>query len=205
MSSLKISKSSDVIPMIKAENELVSQSENAIASWGKRSGGKIIWFNAVAFNEQDSTAIRKYGFISNEKAHSWFNLLGQTLRFDAEAVVDPEVLDAPYANESAKKIAVLESLLDDFSEDFEELSSDSQTLKSASMMAKQVMKTLLTDLEQSPALAQNLDKPGGMDFDHLNYDEGKVRMLIRDDIVKFKAMTGKSIRNFEKKLDVKSM
>lgn len=202
---LKVSTSSDVMMKIKAEDEVVSQSGNVISSWGHSNEGKVIWFNAVAFDEDNSTAVRKYGFVSNEKARGWGQPMAQTLRFDAEAVISMEVLDAPYADENAKKIAIIGALLNEFTADFGGVTRDSQTLESSSLMAKQVLKTVLTKLRQSPSLAASLQAPDGMDYEHMNYGAGKIRMIIEGDVVSLKTMTGSTIEDFDTKLDILSM
>ena len=67
------------------------------------------------------------------------------------------------------------------------------------------MKKLISDLNASPALAVDLENYSGMDFDNMNLGEGKIRMIIIDDIVSIKAMTGSTIKDFHEKLDILSM
>jgi len=132
----------------------------------------------------------------------------QRLRFDAELVLDLKILEEPYADRNALRIAILREILTRFSEDAGELTFDSRTLMSASMMVKQVLNIVLTKLEQSPALAIHLPKMGGLDFDHMNFGPGRIRMLIEDDIVKVKVKVGKDWFNqqlFERHPDVVNM
>jgi hypothetical protein len=85
---------------------------------------------------------------------------------------------------------------------------DSRVLKSSSMMVKQVLNIVLVQLEQSPALAANLSKLKGMDFDHTTLGPGRIRVVLRDDIVKVKIKVGKSWfsrQAFEAHADVISM
>jgi len=199
MTSLKVSTSADIIPMIKAEDELVTQGENAIAAWGDLRDGKVIWFNAVAFDDATSQAYRKYAFIANPEATR------QSMRFDAELVINPNVINEPYANENARKVAILKSILTDFDSDITPLIKDSKTLNSSMLMVKQLMKGLIYQLDASPGLAANLENFSGMDFDHMNLGKGKTRMVIEDDVVKFKAMTGETVNDFHNRLDVAGM
>ena len=103
--SLKVSTSADVIPMIGAEGETLKQGENAVASWGETKKGSVIWFNAVAFDDDTSKAYRKYAFVANPKSWGFGTAKVQTMRFDAKLVVNPDVLSEPHANDNARKIA----------------------------------------------------------------------------------------------------
>ncbi len=199
LTTLKVSTSADTIPVIQAEGEFLVKGENAIASWGDKKKGSVVWFNAIAFDDESSKAIRKYGFVATPKKRR------QSMRFDAELVVNPDVLNEPYANENARKIAILKSILKDFSNDLAPLVKDSRSLNSASLMVKQLLKSLIYELNASPALAASLDDFSGMDFNNMNLGKGKTRMIIIDGVVSLKSMTGTSIKNFDKKLDAVSM
>lgn len=205
MTALKVSTSADIIPIIGAKGEFVTQGENAVASWGETREGSVIFFNAVAFDDSTSKAIRKYAFVANPEANDLGCDAAQTMRFDAELVINPTVLSEPYANDNARKIAVLKSVLTDFNNDFSPLVTDGKILNSGSLMVNQLLKGLLTKLDASPALAANLPNITGMKFDHMNLDAGKTRMLIEGDIVKLKVMTGHIVRDFDKRLDVAGM
>jgi len=206
---LKQSTSSDVLSIIQdSKTELLTQSESIVASWGEKKKGSVLWFNMVAFHEEDFTAARKYSFVANERAKGYFVKPMQRLRFDAELILNLEILEEPYADRNAMRIAILREVLARFSEDAGELTFDSRTLLSASMMVKRVLNIVLTKLEQSPALAIHLPEMGGLDFDHVTFGPGRIRMLIEDDIVKVKAKVGKDWFNqqlFERHPDVVNM
>jgi hypothetical protein len=197
--SLNVSTSADIIPMIQAKGETLTKGENAIASWGDEKNGSVVWFNAIAFDDESSKAVRKYGFVATPKRRF------QRMRLDAELVIDPDVLDEPHANENARKIAILKSILDDFNSDMAPLVKDSKALNSATLMAMQLLKKLITDLEVSPALATNLGNYGGMDFNNMNLGKGKTRMIIVDGIVNLKSISGAPLKDFDKRLQVKGM
>jgi len=205
MTSLKVSTSADIIPMIGAKGELLTQGENAVASWGETREESMIWFNTVAFDDTTSKAVRKYAFVANPESKGFGCNAAQTMRFDAELVINPTVLSEPYANDNSKKIAILKSVLTDFNTDFTPLVKDGKILNSGSLMVNQLLKGLLTKLDASPALAANLPNITGMKFDHMTLGAGKTRMLIEGDIVKLKIMTGRVIKNFDKRLDVAGM
>ena len=61
LTTLKLSKSADILGIIQNEEiELLSQSENVIASWGQKKNDSILWFNMVTFDQDNLTATRKY-------------------------------------------------------------------------------------------------------------------------------------------------
>ncbi len=196
LTTVNVSTSAEIIPIIQAEGEMLAKGENAIASWGEKKKGSIVWFNAVAFDDETSKAIRKYGFVATPEKQE------QRMRFDAELVINPDVLNEPYANENAKKIAVLKSILNDFSSDLEPLVKDGRALNSASLMVKQLLKKLISDLNASPALAANLENYSGMVFDNMNLGKGKTRMIIVDGVVNLKSWTGTPLKDIDKELDV---
>ncbi|MBW8034993.1 MAG: hypothetical protein FVQ79_04990 [Planctomycetes bacterium] len=207
LTALNISNSSDVMSAIRDDEgaELVSQSESVVASWGEEKNTSIMWFNAVAFNEEDMTAVRKYGFVVDEKAKSYYFLSVLNMRFDAELIMSPDVLDAPYADANARKIAVLRQVLKKFGEDVIQLTGDSQILDSSSAMIKQVLKRILYQLDHSPALAVRFEELEGMKFDQMSFGDGRVRMLIEGNLVKLKFKVGSYVRDFEEHLDVITM
>lgn len=206
---LKFSSSADILGIIQqGEGELISQSESVVASWGKELDNSILWFNMVAFDEEDLMARRKYAFFINEKVKGFSVVPAKKLRFDTEMVLDAEVVEEPYANENQKRIAILRVVLDNFNTDIIEITADSQILKSSSMLVKQVLNTILVKLDQSPALAARLNGLKGMSFDHITLGDAKIRMLIEGDIVKVKIKVGKDWFNqqgFEKHPDVINM
>ena len=138
---LKVSGSADVLAdILDTENELLSQSENVVASCGRNSKGSILWFNAVAFDEDEMFAVRKYCLVTNERSRSYYFVKSKKFRFDASLVLADELLQEPYDNENARRIAVVKNVLSEFSEDIGPLVSDNQTLESGALMVKQALK-----------------------------------------------------------------
>ena len=77
--------------------------------------------------------------------------------------------------------------------------------KTAGMMVAQSLNYCIYPLEQSPALAKKLSDKHGFEFDHMNFDAGRLRMLIDEDIVKIKIKIGTIIEDFQNQKDVKAM
>ncbi len=205
---LKSSTSADILNIIQEGQEFVSQSESVVASWAEAKKSSILWFNMVAFDEEELTAVRKYGFLANEKVKSFHVFPTKKLRFDAAAVLETEIIEEPYANENEKRIKILRVILESFSNDMLQISMDSQVLRSSSMMVKQVLNTILVQLDQSPALAARLSRLKGMSFDHITLGPGRVRVVLTKDIVKIKIKVGKDWfgrQRFEKHPDVIDM
>ncbi len=196
--SLNMSSAADVLGMINLpEYELLSQSKKVVASAGQKKKGYKSWFNMVAFDENDSTAKRKYLLIVDEKPKILFVSPRENLSFDCEMVVESEVLDKPYADERTRRIAVLKNVLENFRSDIAEVSQDNKMLNNSGMMVNQAMGTVLVKLESSPALASRLHEPAGLLFDHVSFGKGKIQMVITYDIVTVKIRQGSLVRKFE--------
>ena len=127
------------------------------------------------------------------------------LSFDCEMVLDGEILDKPYANENARRIVMLEWVLknirDDMSEvsggDIDKLSRGGKMLTVSGMLINQALETILVELGQSPMLATRLSNDSGVEFDHTNFDKGKIQMVIEGDIVTVKMRLGSLVHMFE--------
>lgn len=204
---LKETHSAQVLAFIKRDKpdiELLSQSESVIASFGEKKNTKQLWINMVAFNEEDFSATRKYFLAVDEKPWHLF-AEGQKLRFDTEMVFSQEQLTEPHTNENARRIAILQQILELFRSDILQISQDSRVLDSAAMMTNQTIERLLYIFDRSPARAAWLDRLDGLDFDHPTLGWGKVRMVFDKDIVKLKIKIGRVARNFSKQKDVVAM
>jgi len=192
--TLKLSTSSDVLAMIQdPETELVSQSDSVVASWGvKDAKDRTHWFNMVAFDEDQMNAVRKYGFILEEVNWGLNRTPEPGLRLDAAYVMEPDLLDAPYASNNEKRIELLKAARERFGSDAQELVTDSRPLHNSTMMVKQALNSVLIKLQMSPAYAAKLPLIEGLAFDHPTLGEAHIRMLIEDDIVKVKIKAGKA-------------
>jgi hypothetical protein len=197
---LKQSSSAEVLSVIQQENDLLSQSESVVAAWDDKRTGSMLWFSAVAFDEDLLTAKRKYSFVADERIEGYWTIPAPKLRFDAEVVLDPKVLAEPYANENTRRIAVLKQLLKDYGTDIIQLTPDSQTLTSGSMMARRTVNTVITLLDQNPAYAIKLDQPNGLDFDHIVLGKGRARLTITGDIARLTIKVGTTFFNRPRKL-----
>jgi hypothetical protein len=193
------STSAQVLSVIQQKDDFLSQSESVVASWGEKRKGSMLWFSAVAFDEDLLTAKRKYSFIADERVKGYWLAPARKLRFDAEAVLDPTVLTEPYANENARRIAVLKQLLKDYGTDLIQLTPDSQTLTSGSIMARRAVNTVITLLEQNPAYAIKLDQPAGLDFDHIVLGKSRARLTITDDVAAVTIKIGTTFLNQPRK------
>lgn len=208
--TLGLSTSSDVMAVIQdRDEELLSQSESVVTSWGKKGkNDRTHWFNMVAFDQDSAVAVRKYGFILEESAWGLNRKPSPGLRLDAEVVLDAEILDEPYPNANAMRIAALRRAAALFSADAQEVVFDSVTLRNSTIMVNQAFHNVMTKLIQSPAEAVRLGELEGMSFDHITLGESRIRMLIRGDVVSIKIKAGKPWfwrAPFEKHPDVINM
>lgn len=195
---LKTSSSADVLAVIRLpEYELVSQSKSVIASAGQKKKGYKTWFTLVAFDENESTAKRKYLLIEDEKPKILCVEPREGLRFDCEAVVGSDVLGKPYAEESARRIAILKDVLKSSRKDTGEVSLDNKELGIDGMLINQAFESVLLKLDESPALAARLNEPNGIEFPHINYDRGKIRMIVTEDIAAVRMRLGSSAKDLK--------
>lgn len=203
---LKQSTSAEVLAVIQRPDQgLLSQSESVIASWGQKKKGYKTWFNMVAFHEEQLTVQRKYFFVEDERSRNVLVLPVQKMRFDTEMVLDEEILEEPFANENARRIAILKHVLENFKQDIGQVTQDNKKLAASGMMVNQSLSRILQILDDMPVLASKLTELDGLDFDHIVLGKGKVRMVIRGDTVKVKIKIGSVIRNFRRHVDVIAM
>ncbi|MGD9109597.1 MAG: hypothetical protein PVG93_01535, partial [Phycisphaerales bacterium] len=160
LTELRKSTAADVLPLIHMPDySLLSQSTKVLASQGQKEKGYKIWFNMVAFDEDDLLAKRKYLMISDERPRVLLTEPWEGLRFDCQMVMEGEVLEEPYSDENARRIAVMKFARQMVHDDLEDVKSDNQAFEVCGAMINQALQTVLTDLEPSPALAAKLSDP----------------------------------------------
>ena len=192
----------DVLPkMGRSKDELLSQSESVVASLGQGKDGYKTWFTMVAFHEYELSVVRKYFFVVDERVH---NRARRGLRFDSETLLDKEELDNIRLAKGARQVAVLKNVLDNLQKDAAGLMSDvnapgqnNRMLDISVMLVKQVCETALLDLDRSPALAAKLSDPNGVEFDHLNFGAGKIRVQAEGNTVVVKIRLGALLPTFD--------
>ena len=185
------STSASVLETIKRnKQELISQSESVIASYGEKKKGYSFWMTMTAFDEEDFTVTRKYFLAVDEKP--WFlGDKGMRLRFDVEVALDDKTLSEAYTSENQKRIAILKKVLEDIRDDVAQIRQDSSIADTGGMMINQTFERILYILNRSPALAERLDQENGLDFDHPTLDTGRIGMRLRGDVVKVKIRIGR--------------
>ena len=202
---LKTSTSLDVLSVARdpayqfrpseAEPVLLTQSETVIAYSGRSAQGRKTWLDLIALDGFRMTASRKYFFCIDEQTtndpsrpdHRWL-VPRKGLLFDSEFVVDPGVLTTPYATEEAQKIALVKWLAARFKADVTALvgrakapAQGNEQIAVSGMMVNQLFQGILTELAQSPGLAQNLGSDQGIPFPHASLGEGRLRLLVNND------------------------
>jgi hypothetical protein len=193
---LKESTSADVLTAItKPKDELLSQSKSVVASQGIKKKGHKLWLTMIAFDENEPTARRKYFFVVDEKAEILL-LPRRHLSFDSEIVLEPKVLEEPYANENARRIAILKQVLENSRRDTAEVAPDNKMIGICGGLINQTLTTVLQRLEESPVLASKLSTGGGFGFDHITIGKGTITMNVEEDIVKVKVRVGSFVWEF---------
>jgi hypothetical protein len=190
----KIRRSQDEHDSFLAGFETVSHSDRVVASLGQSRDSSRTWFNMVTFHQYRLNVIRKYFFAVDDRAGSLRARSRRGLRFDCEMVLGKEVLGKTYASENLRRIAVLRYILVQMRKDIKELGDDvdvpdqyNKKLDVCGMLINQTLELILVKLDSSPVLAVKLSSAGGLDFDHINFGDGAVRMVVSDDTVAFKA------------------
>ncbi len=180
-----------------AGDELISHSDNVVVSLGQSKDGYQSWFNMVTFQENELTAIRKYFFFVKDKTRGFQFRPSRGLRFDCEMVLEKEILAEPDTSENARRIAILRTVLDNLRKDIGELSDDTgatgqenKALDICRMLIKQTFEVILRELYSSPVLATRLNQAGGVGFNHINFDKGKIQMVVMGGIVTVKIRLG---------------
>jgi len=189
--TLKQTAAAEVLTFIQDPNdEHLSQSESVVSSWGVENKKRTHWFNMVAFDEEQQLAARKYAMTLEDYRGPNTNP-HPNLRLDAAVVIDSQILNDTYPSNNQMRIEVLKKLHKMFSEDARAVAFESETFRRSAMLVNQTLNNLLNKLNSSPALAADLDKVEGLEFDQMVLGESRVRMLIEDDIVKLKIKCGK--------------
>lgn len=190
---LKISNSADVLSLISLpEYELLSQSKSVIASVGEKKKGYKRWLKMVAFDENYLTAKRKYVFIEDEKPKVLFSNPRAGLRFDCQMVLESELLDEPYADENARRIAILKRVKENSIKDIGQVSGDNEIIGVCGAMISQGLAAALVELESSPAEAKLLSLIDGVEFSTMSLDRGRIKMFFVEDMVSVKMRLGSS-------------
>ncbi len=195
---LKASTAADVLAVInRPEYELLSQSRSVIASSGQKKKGHEIWFNMAAFDENTLTAKRKYFFLVDEKPKSFWVQPKRRLNFDSEMVMGAELFSEPFANDNAKRIAMLKKVLANVRIDMAEVAPEEKNLNTCGMLINQTIETVLVKLESSPILARKLNPVEGLDFDHITFGSGTIWMGIVGDIVNVRIRIDSYVRTHD--------
>jgi hypothetical protein len=176
----KKSTSAEVLDMVKKyDKELTSQSKSTVACWGEKKDSSQFWVTMVSFDEENYTVARKYFMAVDEKPVHLHNE-GQNLRWDSDFVLDEKTLSEPYTSENERRISILKKIFEITRDDFVEVRQDSRVLNQAAMMSNQMFERILYVLKESPALAQRLSEPNGLDYQSMVFDKSRVGLYIDD-------------------------
>jgi len=185
----------------RGEPEMLSQSKSVVALLGLKKKGRKMWLNMIAFDENELTARRKYFLIVDERPKFLFVEPWESLKFDCKMVLESEVLDEPYANENAKRIAILKRVLTNFRRDIDEVGSDNEKLAVSGMLINQTLEAVLVKLNSSPVLAKRLSEKDSLEFEHMSFDKGRIRMVVVDDIVTVEIQLGSLVKKLKVSLE----
>jgi hypothetical protein len=197
----------NTVPMIQRMNdesqaeltaaEMISHSENVVVSMGQSKDGYQTWFNMVTFSENELNVVRKYFFVVDDETKSIQFEPNQGLRFDCEIELEKEVFADPGTSDNARRIEILRTVLNHLRIDMNELRDDpdspdqgNRMIDICRMLINQTFDVILRELNRSPVLASRLSQAGGVEFDHINFDKGKIQLLVTKDIATVKIRLG---------------
>jgi len=197
----------NTVPMIQRLNdqsqadlaaaETISHSENVVVSMGQSKDGYQTWFNMVTFSENELNVVRKYFFVVDDKTKSIQFEPNQGLRFDCEIELEKEVFADPGISDNARRIEILRNVLNYLRKDMNELRDDPDSPDQSNgmidicrMLINQTFDVILRELDRSPVLASRLSLAGGVEFDHINFDKGKIQLVVNKDIATVKIRLG---------------
>ncbi len=200
----KIQRTGNELELRFAESELISHSENVVASLGQSKDGYKTWFNIVTFHENRLNAVRKYFFFVDDKTKSFQLRPSRGLRFDCEMVLDRDIPAASDKAENSRRIAILRRVKGNLRKDIDELGDyadapdqENKMLDICRMLINQTFEVILLKLDNSPVLATRLNQPDGVEFNHINFDKGKIQMVVVGDIVVVKIRLGAFVNRVE--------
>jgi hypothetical protein len=189
--TLNRSTSADVLALYaRPELGLISQSKSIIAQAGQKKKGYKSWFNMVAFDENELIVKRKYVFIVDERPKQLFVAPWEGVNFDCRMVLPKEVLDEPYANENAKRIAILNQVRESTRADAKDVGADNQIILRCGVIISQAIDALGVKLDASPAMAAGLSDPEGLEFEDMSFDKGRMRLITEGDVVTVRMRLG---------------
>ncbi len=180
----------------RVDQVLLTQSDTVIGFSGRSSDARKSWLNLIVFDEYRMVAGRKYFFCIDERATRAPDNPKKRLfpsrkgiLFDAQFVIDPEVLTTPYATEEAQRIAILQWLAGRFEQDVAALIGNpkdpargSEVIVQSGGMVSQVFQGVLVQLDMSPGLAKNLSDERGVPFPHISLGQGHIRMAVQSNM-----------------------
>ena len=188
---VKESSAADVLSgMVVPEYELTSQSKSVVASAGQIKKGRKRWMKLAAFDEEEVVVRRKYLVLANETPRYLFVSPWTGVLVDMEIVMESEVIDEPYANENARRIAILKRAREYAAADVLEVAADNRNIETCGLLMNQGLSSALTELASSPALAENMGTEEGMVFTDINMDKGRITLEAAEDVVKVKMRLG---------------
>jgi hypothetical protein len=200
--TLEQSTSADVILLFaKPENGLISQSKSIIAQAGQKKKGYKSWFNMASFDENSLIVNRKYVFIVDERPKQLFVEPWEGVYFDCRITLPKEVVNEPYANDNARRIAILKQVETSIREDTKEVGADNLVIETDGMIAGQAIDRATVKLDASPALAAGLSEPEGLEFEHPSFAKGRLRLVVDGDVATVKLLLGSYAKKWKLSLE----
>ena len=203
LTELRKSTAADVLPLIyMPEYSLLSQSTKVLAAQGEKKKGYKTWLTMVSFDENDLLAKRKYLMIVDEKPKVLLASTWTGLRFDCQLMLEGDVIEQPYADENARRIAMLKFARQAMHDDIGEVKADNKAFEISGAMINQSLEAVINDVNDSPALASRLSDEKGLDFKHHSFGRGKIQMTTDGKTMTIKMRLGSFTGRWDKVDDI---
>jgi hypothetical protein len=191
-------------------DEILSQDDKTLVSWGKKGDGCVLWLNAVTFDESASTVARKYAFFFDEDSPGWRLFYGsksKKMRIEFKFELPPEYDELEITTEKQRRREAIKTAVSLYLTDINTVRYDSDYIYATAMMIRQTFNELLYELERVPAKLSQIDQPAGIGFNHPVLGPGRIRMIFDTEsyIVNIKVKIGGYIKDFDKHEDVIAM
>jgi len=203
LTELRRSTAADVLPMMyMPEYTLLSQSTKVLATQGEKRKGTKKFYTMVTFDENDLLAKRKYIAIVDERPKVLFTEPWAGLRFDCQMILEGQTIEEPYADENARRVAILKFVRQMTHDDIIEVGPDNKEYEIFGAMINQALEAVLRYLDESPALAARISDIEGLQFEYASFGRGKIQMTDDEKVITVKMRLGSFTRGFEKVEDV---
>lgn len=185
--------------------EIPTTSQTTVSISGPQDLADRTWMTLISFGEDNLTADGKYFMYVNDKPRGFFHHKVTNARMDIEKVITPSVLTANYPTEEEKNLAVIRDCLKGFNAAARALKTQDRRVRSCTMAGNQLLNERITDYTASPSSMGPITSMTGLAFDTPELGSGRMKMVIKGNIVKLKMVCGPVASDFSQMPEMRAM